>query len=212
MLFNATQGGVLVQGAVLIRRYLGEAYARDGRHADVAGRLLRASLDEYLANGDDAQQPMMAIRESWGGGCSTTPGQPRRARSSMPSSPRLASGHWRMRRWRRRAWRAVALALGRHAARAAGERGGTGRWQRTEGFRDVRMGPYMQRIRADALAAAGQREAAQALEDAAAAASAGYDDPSSATTRRRSFPDPQGPVEVKRPGVARPVAMSGSVP
>lgn len=49
------------------------------------------------------------------------------------------------------------------------------------------MGPYLQRIRADALVASGDVDGAQRLEDQAAAASARYDDPSSPTTLRRDL-------------------------
>ncbi|HEY6123814.1 MAG TPA: serine/threonine-protein kinase, partial [Steroidobacteraceae bacterium] len=62
--FHAKQG-LFSFKARLVRRYLGEAYSRAGRHAD-AGRMLEASLDEYLSQQPDGQQPVMAIRESWG--------------------------------------------------------------------------------------------------------------------------------------------------
>lgn len=63
-------------------------------------------------------------------------------------------------------------------------------WNQVSGFRDVRTGPYLQRIRADALAATGEFDAAQKLEDEAVAASARYDDPSSPTTQRRVLQTP----------------------
>lgn len=196
--FNATQGAFSFKTR-LIRRYLGEAYARDGRHAD-AGRVLRASLEEYLANGDDAQQPVMAIRESWGRWL-LDDAKPAAARAQFEAILAAAGERPLAHVALAQAGLArVALALGDTPRALQASEAALGAWQRTEGFRDVRMGPYMQRIRADALAAAGQREAAQALEDAAAGASASYDDPSSATTRRRTFPLPG------------PVAMSGSVP
>ena len=55
------------------------------------------------------------------------------------------------------------------------------------GFRDMRMGPYLQRIRADVLAASGDFDRAQQIEDQAAALSVRYDDPSSPTTQRRDL-------------------------
>ncbi len=54
-------------------------------------------------------------------------------------------------------------------------------WDHRQGFYDVRMGPYLQRIRADVLAAAGMRDEAQRLEDAAWAASEKFDAPESPT-------------------------------
>ncbi|HEY6124261.1 MAG TPA: hypothetical protein VIV63_06395, partial [Steroidobacteraceae bacterium] len=61
------------------------------------------------------------------------------------------------------------------------------KWRRVSGFRDVRMEPYLQRVRADALAANGQLAAAQSLEDLAATASARYDAAESPSTQRRQF-------------------------
>jgi hypothetical protein len=63
-------------------------------------------------------------------------------------------------------------------------------WEHREGFYDVRMGPTLQRMRADALAEAGRREEAQQLEDAAWSASQKFDAPESATRRRRLFTHP----------------------
>lgn len=58
-------------------------------------------------------------------------------------------------------------------------------WPKRKGEYDVRMLPYMQRIRADALAANGQIDEAQKLEDTAWQSSLAYDAPESVTTRRR---------------------------
>lgn len=60
-------------------------------------------------------------------------------------------------------------------------------WEHREGFYDVRMGPYLQRIRADALLQAGKVDEAQRLEDAAWAASEKFDAPESPTRRHRRF-------------------------
>ena len=58
-------------------------------------------------------------------------------------------------------------------------------WDHKQGFYDVRMGPYLQRIRADALFEAGKIDEAQRLEDAAWAASEKFDAPESPTRRHR---------------------------
>ena len=58
-------------------------------------------------------------------------------------------------------------------------------WNDISGFRDVRMQPYLQRVRADVLAANDKPVLAQQLEDAAATASARYDHPDSDTRIRR---------------------------
>ncbi len=168
----------------LVRRYLGEAYARAGRDAE-AGRMLKASLDEYLQQQSDSDQPVMAIRESWGRWLLER-GRLDEARAQFDTVVAHADG---------RSFAHVALAHGGLArialaeartADALRESGAaiTG-WKDVTGFRDVRMGPYLQRIHADALAANGQFAAAQAEEDAAAAASVRYDAPGVATTQRR---------------------------
>ncbi|MFZ5637411.1 MAG: protein kinase domain-containing protein [Pseudomonadota bacterium] len=168
----------------LTRRYLGEAYARAGRDAD-AGRLLKASLDEYLREQSDDQQPVMAIRESWGRwllaqgrvGEAQTQFDTVVAHAQGRTLSHVALAHGGLAR--------VALMRGRpvdalrHSARALST------WEAVAGFHDVRMHPYLQRIHADALAANGRRDEAQRLEDAAAEASARYDAPGTPTTRRR---------------------------
>jgi serine/threonine-protein kinase len=64
-------------------------------------------------------------------------------------------------------------------------------WEHKQGFYDVRMGPYLQRIRADALLAAGKIDEAQRLEDEAWAASEKFDAPESPTRTHRQFPLPR---------------------
>lgn len=170
----------------LVRRYLGEAYARDGRHAD-AGRLLKLSLDDYLAHQPDNDQPVMAIRESWGrwllqdGRAADARQQFANIVASAAQRPlaHVALAHGGLAR-AALAQRDVSAAL-QHSERALAV------WSEVSGFRDVRMQPYLQRVRADALAAAGRVPAAQALENAAAEASARYDHPSSATVVRRDM-------------------------
>jgi len=175
----------------LLRRYLGEALARAGRHAE-AGGLLKASLDEYLAQEPDTIQPVMAIRESWGRWllADGKPGQAAEQFSNIVASSKdqplahVALAHAGLAR--------VALA-GRTRQDALLDRAlresevAMAQWHQVTGFRDVRMGVYIQRVRADALAAAGQLAAAQELEDQAAKASAKYDAPGTATTQRREM-------------------------
>ncbi len=170
----------------LVRRHLGEAYARAGRAAD-AGRLLKASLDDYLREQSDDQQPVMAIRESWGRWL-LAQGRTDEAQAQFDAIVAHAQG---------RALAHVALAHGGRA-RVALARGRPGEalrhsaralslWKSVAGFHDVRMQPYLQRIHADALAANGRREEAQRLENAAAEASTRYDAPGAATAQRRTL-------------------------
>ena len=168
----------------LTRRFLGEAYARAGRNDD-AGRMLKASLDEYLAHQQDREQAVMAIRESWGRWLlhndkldeAQTQFSTIVDHADGRTLAHIALAHGGLarvalaRRDRAVAWRESAAALET--------------WRKVVGFRDVRMEPYLQRIRADVLAAGGEVAAAQALENEAAAASARYDHPDSPTVVRR---------------------------
>lgn len=168
----------------LSRRFLGEAYARAGRNDD-AGRMLKASLDDYLAHQQNREQAVMAIRESWGRWLLDN-GRLDEAQTQFSTIVDHADG---------RTLAHVALAHGGLArvALARHDRAVTWResaaametWNNVAGFRDVRMGPYLQRIRADVLAAGGEVAAAQTLEDEATAASARYDHPDSPTVVRR---------------------------
>ena len=181
--YFATQKVYEHQGR-LARRFLGEAYTRAGQRAE-ARRELQASLAEYLAHGADGDQPVMAIRESWGR-LLLDEGSTAAAQAQFGAVVKAAGG---------RKLAHIALAHGglARAALAVGDREAAAResaaalaiWGEVTGFRDVRMGPYLQRIRADVLAASGDLAGAQALEDAAAEASARYDAPESATRNRR---------------------------
>ncbi len=168
----------------LTRRFLGEAYARAGRN-QAAGRMLKTSLDDYLTHQQDREQAVMAIRESWGRWLLDN-GRMDEAQTQFGTIVDHADG---------RTLAHIALAHGGLArvALARRDRAAAWResaaametWNQVAGFRDVRMGPYLQRIRADVLAAGGEVAAAQALEDEAAAASARYDHPDSPTVVRR---------------------------
>lgn len=181
--FFATQKAYEHQGR-LARRFLGEAYARAGRHAE-ARRELKASLDEYLTHAEDRDQPVMAIRESWGR-LLLDEGSFGAAKTQFEAIVKAAEG---------RKFSHVALAHGGLARAALAEdklaeaeqqsAAALAVWDAVTGFRDVRMGPCLQRIRAEVLLARGELAAAQALEDEAAAASARYDDPQSVTVQRR---------------------------
>ena len=168
----------------LTRRFLGEAYARAGR-SEAAGRMLKASLDDYLAHQQDREQAVMAIRESWGRWLLDN-GRLDEAQTQFGTIVEHADG-------RTLAHIALAqgglarVALARHDRAVAWRESAAAMetWNSVAGFRDVRMGPYLQRIRADVLAASGDIAAAQSLEDEAAAASARYDHPDSPTVVRR---------------------------
>jgi eukaryotic-like serine/threonine-protein kinase len=170
----------------LTRRYLGEAYARAGRHDD-AGRVLKASLDEYLREQRDSEQPVMAIRESWGrwllddGKFDDARKQFEIVVAHAEGQPlsHVALAHGGLAR--------AALARNDHDTGLRESETALAIWGNVSGFRDVRMEPYLLRVRADALAAVGRIEPAQALEDRAAADSRRYDHPDSPSVIRRTM-------------------------
>lgn len=170
----------------LARRHLGEAYRRSGRNED-AGRVLKSSLEDYLQHQQDSEQPVMAIRENWGRWLLDND-RAEEARTQFDtivghaeSRPfaHVALAHGGLAR--------VALMRNDHSTALRESAVALDIWNRVAGFRDVRMAPYLQRIRADALAADGKVAAAQALEDAAASASARYDHRDSPTIVRRDM-------------------------
>lgn len=168
----------------LTRRFLGEAYARAGRNDD-AGRMLKASLDDYLAHQEDREQAVMAIRESWGRWLLDND-RLDEAQTQFATIADHADGRTLAHIALARGGLArVALARRDHAVAWRESAEAMETWNNVAGFRDVRMGPYLQRIRADVLAAGGEVAAAQALEDEAASASARYDHPDSPTVVRR---------------------------
>ncbi len=168
----------------LVRRYLGEAYARADRNED-AERLLKMSLDGYLQNQQDSEQPVMAIRESWGRWLLQNnrfdEAQQQFENIVKNSNQRklahIALAHAGLAR--------VALAQGKKDTAMRESASALEMWNDISGFRDVRMQPYLQRVRADVLAANDELVVAQQLEDAAANASARYDHPDSQTRIRR---------------------------
>ncbi|MFD0726880.1 protein kinase domain-containing protein [Lysobacter brunescens] len=173
----------------LTLRYLGEAQAQAGR-IDEAGRTLKRSLDDYLAHQADAEQPVMAIRESWGRWLLDR-GRLDEAQAQFDTILAHAED---------RPLAHVALAQG-GLARVALARGDTSTalrhsaaaldtWARVTGFRDIRMGVVLQRVRADVLAATGDLAGAQRLEEAATEASRRFDHPDSPRTRARRLVSP----------------------
>jgi serine/threonine-protein kinase len=151
--------------------------------------VLALSLDDYLAHQPDSEQPVMAIRESYGRWLlqDQRPDQARQQFDNIIASAadrplaHVALAHGGLAR--------AALQQGDAPAALAHSETALAVWSDVTGFRDVRMLPYLQRVRADALAVAGQLPAAQQLEDAAAQASAAYDHPGSETVVRRDMAD-----------------------
>jgi serine/threonine-protein kinase len=171
------------------RLRLGDALDRIGRTAE-ARTMLKKSLDDYVAHSQPDQQPLLVIRERWGrflldqGDIVAAASQfdeiVRQAHDRKLTHIALAHGDLAR----------VALA-GRKVDVALQESAvALDLWEHRQGFYDVRMGPYLQRIRADVLAASGQSDEAQRLEDAAWASSEKFDAPESSTRQRRQLRHP----------------------
>jgi serine/threonine-protein kinase len=168
------------------RLRLGDALDRLGRHAEARVKLSSA-LNDYVAHSSPGDQPLLVARERWGrflldrGEIDAAAGQfeeiIRQANQRQLSHIALAHGDLAR----------VALLHKDHERALAESATALDLWQHKQGFYDVRMEPYLQRIRADALAASGQHDLAQQLEDSAWVASQKYDAPESPTRRHRTM-------------------------
>ena len=173
----------------LVRWRLGDALDRAGRTAE-ARAALSWSLDDYIAHMQPDQQPLLGMRERWGrflldqgdtaGAAQQFEEIVRQAHERRLTHIALAHGDLAR----------VALARKNVDVALAESAIALDLWDHRQGFYDVRMGPYLQRIRADALAAAGKIDEAQRLEDAAWAASEKFDAPESPTRKHRRLAQP----------------------
>ena len=174
----------------LVRWRLGDALDRAGRTVE-ARVLLSRSLDDYIAHMQPDQQPLLGMRERWGrflldqgdaaGAAQQFEEIIRQAHERKLSHIALAHGDLAR----------VALVRKSTDVALAESAAALDLWEHRVGFYDVRMGPYLQRIRADALVEAAKIDEAQRLEDAAWAASEKFDAPESPTRRHRRF-SPKG--------------------
>ncbi len=168
----------------LVRWRLGDALDRAGRAAE-ARVMLKKSLDDYVAHMRPDQQPLLGIRERWG----------RFLLDQGDLAAAAAQFDEILRQAHERKLTHIALAHGDLARVALARKDlevaltesavALDLWEHRAGFYDVRMGPYLQRIRADVLFEAGKIDEAQRLEDAAWAASEKFDAPESLTRRHR---------------------------
>ncbi len=169
-----------------VRLRLGDALDRAGRAAD-ARPMLSTSLADYVAHSTPDQQPLLAARERWGRFLLDR-GETADALKQFDEIvtqahdrrlTHIALAHGDLAR--------VALGRGSVDTALAESAAALDLWEHREGFYDVRMGPYLQRIRADALLAAGRGDEAQRVEDEAWASSEKFDAPESATRRHRTL-------------------------
>jgi len=165
---------------------LGDALDRLSHTTDARVFLTKA-LDDYIAHSPPDQQPLLAVRERWG----------RFLLDQGEAMIAAAQFEEVVRQAHERKLTHIALAHGGLArvallrkdidAALAESAMALDLWDHRQGFYDVRMGPYLQRVRADVLEATGRHEEAQRLEDEAWTASQKFDAPESPTRRHRSF-------------------------
>lgn len=170
----------------LVRWRLGDALDRAGRTEDARAMLSKA-LDEYIAKSKPDQQPLLAVRERWG---RFLLDQGDAAGAARQFDEIVTQAHARKLSHIALAHGGLArVALAHKDVEAASRESALALelWDHREGFYDVRMGPYLQRIRADALVEAGSAAEAQRLEDEAWAASEKFDAPASPTRVHRSL-------------------------
>ena len=163
-----------------LRLVLGNAYDQLGRVAD-ARRTLQAAADEFAAVEPADKQTAMAARERWGRFLMAR-GQFDAAQTQFDSV--LAQDHGRHLAHTALAQAglgAVALARGQTAQALELSADAWRQWLAVRGFRDVRMGPYLRRMHARALLAAGDVAAARATAQAALGESLRYDAPEAAS-------------------------------
>lgn len=163
---------------------IGSAYLAAGRMED-AKRELKAALDEALRQEKTNSQFVLAFREAYGHALMEAEDVDG-AFAQFTEIVSQAQG---------RKLSHIALAYG-GLARVAVKRGqpelaleqsamALDTWTNKTGVSSARMEPRLQRMRADALAAAGRFEEAQKFEDDAWRASQKFDGPSNPTTQRR---------------------------
>ena len=161
---------------------LGDAYDQAGR-ADDARRTLKALLDEWGAKGAPDFYPLLSTRERWG---RFLLGQGDLAGAEEQFNEVIAQAHGRKLTPIALAHGGLArLALARGDLATAGAESATAvdMFEHVDGFRNVRTGPYLWLVRAEALRRSGERASARNWAQRALDSSHRYDDPSAASIR-----------------------------
>jgi serine/threonine-protein kinase len=166
-----------------MRRYLGDAYAGAGR-PEQARAMLEAALDERIAKDPADYPPLLTIRERWG---RFLLAQDDAAGAAEQFREVLSQAHERKLEAVARAHAGIArlaLARGDVTAALAGSGNAVDIFEHVAGLHDVRGGPYVWLVHADALLASGDSKGAVQWATRALEASRRYDDPSAASIRQ----------------------------
>ncbi len=171
------------------QRHLGDALARLGRTAE-ARAVLQQALADYEAHDAPGSQPLLAMRERWARFLLEQAELPAARAQFQRLLDDAANPHWAHVLLARAGLARLALHQGdttaalRHSALALAG------WQALQGFRDVRMLAYLQRVRAAALGASGgadQAAQARQLREAALASARRTDAPDGPTLRQPGY-------------------------
>ncbi len=177
-----TQGQLYEFDLRRVNLILGDAYDQAGR-SDEARRTLKALLDEWLGKGAPDFYPVLGTRERWGRFL-LTHGDPDGAEQQFNEVIAQAHGrkltpvvlaHGGLAR--------LALARGDVATASTESAAAADMFEHVDGFRNVRTGPYLWLIRAEALHRSGDNAGAREWAQHALTASRGYDDPSATSIR-----------------------------
>ena len=161
---------------------LGDAYDLAGR-TDDARQTLKALLDEWAAKGAPDFYPVLSTRERWG---RFLLGQGDLAGAEEQFNEVVAQAHGRRLTpivLTHGGLARLALARGDLATAAAESNAAIDMFEHVDGFRNVRTGPYLWLIRAEALRRSGDNGRAREWAQRALDASRHYDDPSAASIR-----------------------------
>ena len=163
-----------------VRRHLGDAYDRAGRHAD-ARRMFTLALADFEAHATAGTQATIAMRERWGRFL-LDQGELDAAAAQFERATRdAATPRWSHVALAQAGLARVALQRGELQAAETASLAALATWQQVTGFRDLRMAPYLWRVRAAVLERSGDAAQASQLRAQALEASRLYDAPGSPT-------------------------------
>jgi serine/threonine-protein kinase len=164
------------------KQILGDAYDQAGR-SDDARRTLTALLDEWIVKGAPDFYPVLSTRERLGRFLFTHGDQ---SGAEEQFSEVIAQAHGRKLTpivLAHGGLARIALTRGDVTAAVAESNAAIDMFEHVDGFRNVRTGPYLWLIRAEALRRSGDNTGAREWAQRALAASRDYDDPSAASIR-----------------------------